>query len=745
MKATSKHRGHAGKFGRVTTPLVLALGISGGTASAQQIDPPKAAEKPAGETKEKAAPEAAAEDPVEFNNWITFGLGHYWVSGDEAQFQYRRQQPASTFGGIEDLHMESPLGKKGLFQLDGRAIVDNNDYLFKVGISDPDKGFVRVGYREFRTWYDRSGGYSKGSNAWVTLNNEEMHVDRGEAWIETGLTLPDFPVFTLKYSYEFREGKKDSTSWGDYNIRYPLAGTAITRGIAPSFWDIDERRHTVQTDVTHDIGKTDFGVGLRYEVSDNENSRNMHRRPGELPPVYAAPGSDRYLTQKEGVRTDILSARAFSTTRFSDMVLFSMGYSFTTLDTDLSGSRIYGPSYDPVYDPAFTRRQARDEGFLDLEGGSRINQHVANLNLMYNPREYLAIIPSVRIEEQSQTGLTDFSETTVGTGAGLPTVTDDIVNTKKREFIDLTEALEARFTGIKKWSLYARGEWLQGQGDLSEREREAPSGPVDLFRQTDVERFNQKYVLGANWYPLNKLNFAGQYYYKIRQNDYDHNVDSTVYTPATTADFYPAFIRQQDFDTHDVNFRVTWRALNSLTLVSRYDYQVSSIETQGGTNNTGVGLRKIQSAEMVSHIFSESVSWTPLARLFLQGNVTYVWDATDTPADNIGGTAQGVVQTMRNDFWNASALVGFVVNDATDLQTQYSYYRADNYQDNSAFSQPFGAGAEEHAITATLIHRFSASLLGKLTYGYFCNNDQTYGGHNEYTAHMVYSSLQYRF
>lgn len=744
MKTTVKQREHTGTFGRVVAPMALVLGISGGVTSAQQSDTPKAADKPAGETKEKAAPEMAVEEPGEFNNWITFGLGHYWVDGDKAQFQYRRQQPAATFGGIEDFHMESPLGKKGLFQIDGRGIFDNNDYLFKVGISDPDKGFVRVGYREFRSWYDQSGGYSKGSNAWVTLNNEELHVDRGEAWMETGLTLPDFPVITLKYSYEFRDGKKDSTVWGDYNIRYPLAGTAITRGIAPSFWDIDERRHIVQGDAKHGIGKTDVGIGLRYEVSDNDNSRNEHRRPGELPPAYT-PGSDRYVTQKEGVQTDLLSAHAFSETRFNDKVLFTSGYSFTTMDTDISGSRIYGANYDPVYDVNFSRRQARDEGFLDLEGGSRVNQHVANLNLMYNPREYLAIIPSVRIEEQSQTGVTDFTETTVGAGAGLPTTTDDIINRQKREFIDLTEALEARFTGIKKWSLYARAEWLQGQGDMQEREREAASGSTNLFRQTDSERFTQKYSVGANWYPHRKVNFAGQYYYKLRQNDYDHNTDSTVYTPLTTADLYPAFIRQQDFDTHDVNFRVTWRALNSVTLVSRYDLQLSGIETQGSTNNTGVGLSKIQSAEMVSHIFSESVSWTPLARLFLQGNITYVFDTTDTPANNINGAALGVVQTSRNDYWNASALVGFVVNDATDLQMQYSYYRADNYVDNSAYSQPFGAGAEEHGVTATLIHRFSKNLLGKATYGFFCNNDQTYGGHNEYTAHMVYSSLQYRF
>jgi hypothetical protein len=32
-----------------------------------------------------------------------------------------------------------------------------------------------------------------------------------------------------------------------------------------------------------------------------------------------------------------------------------------------------------------------------------------------------------------------------------------------------------------------------------------------------------------------------------------------------------------------------------------------------------------------------------------------------------------------------------------------------------------------------------------MTYGFFANHDQLYGGHNDYTAHLVYSSLQLRF
>src|SRR5204863_5310293 len=176
-------------------------------------------------------------------------------------------------------------------------------------------------------------------------------------------------------------------------------------------------------------------------------------------------------------------------------------------------------------------------------------------------------------------------------------------------YLDVTESLEARYTGIRNWTFYTRGEWLEGQGDLkesqgqSEPENAAPS----IMRKTDDSRFTQKYVIGANWYPLQRLNLAGQYYYITRENDYDHDVDSNFYhPPASTNDLYPAFIRNLDFATHDMNFRVSWHPLSSLTLVSRYDFQISTVDMRGDTNTAGVELSKIQSAEMYSHIFSES-------------------------------------------------------------------------------------------------------------------------------------------
>ncbi len=722
--------------------LAAVLLLACGQLRAQPAPAPATtpAASPAAKPDEKK-PAAEEADQPEYNNSVTFGFGQFFLRGDQNRFQYQKQLPAGAFGGIEEFHFERPFDQKGLLQLDGRGIFDNHDYSLKLDVKHPDKGFLRAGYEEFRTWYDNTGGFNSQSNRWVLPLNSGLHIDRGEAFLEMGLTVPDWPLLTLSYRYQFRNGQKDSTIWGDTVVR---PGANGTRGIVPTFLGVDEKRHMIAGDAKHTLGRTELGLGLRYDILDQDNTRNIRRTPGAA--------SDRYVTQRDTVHSDMFNVHASTETRFNDRWLFTTGYSYTRLDTDVGGSRIFGASYDPIYDPSFARRQQRDEGFFGLAGGTLVNQYVLNLNLLYNPTKNWSLLPSIRVEKQDQIGNVSFTETAVQGGPGFLTRLDALNNVRNRSFLDVSESLEARYAGVTNWAFYVRGEWLQGEGNLEETERDA--GTINLRRNTDNERRVQKYVAGANWYPLRKLSLAGQYYYKIRANTFNHLEDTTRFAkgPAGTniSDFYPAFIRVQEFDTHDVNFRLTWRPFNSVTLVSRYDFQLSTIDSQGDTATNGVSLAKIQSSEMTSHIFSESISWTPLARLFTQVSVSYAIDKTATPANNIsvanaGNPAGVLVLPARNNYWNLTALAGYALSDKSDVQAAYSFYRSNNYVDNSAVSQPYGAAGEQHGITVTYSHRLSKNLLWKLRYGYYDNRDQTSGNFDNYQAQLVYTSLQYLF
>jgi hypothetical protein len=248
--------------------------------------------------------------------------------------------------------------------------------------------------------------------------------------------------------------------------------------------------------------------------------------------------------------------------------------------------------------------------------------------------------------------------------------------------------------------------------------------------------------VGANWYPCRFANFSVSYYHKIRREDYEHTQDTT---PNRAGNAYPAFILEHDFDTDDVNFRVTLRPRNNLTLVTRYDFQLSTVDMRGDrTNLLGMPIEKVESGEITSHIISQSISWTPFARLYLQASGSYVIDETDTPVANWLGTNNLVLNSL-NNYWNASLTAGYALSDKTDLQGQYFYYRADNYEDNSLVSMPYGVDAEEHGVVAAVIHRLTNRIRLTLKYGFFRNREATFGGNNDYDAHLVYSSLQYRF
>jgi hypothetical protein len=58
---------------------------------------------------------------------------------------------------------------------------------------------------------------------------------------------------------------------------------------------------------------------------------------------------------------------------------------------------------------------------------------------------------------------------------------------------------------------------------------------------------------------------------------------------------------------------------------------------------------------------------------------------------------------------------------------------------------PYGAGGEEYGITATLTRRISEHLRVSLKYGFSHYNDLAFGGNQDFTSQLIYTSLQYRF
>lgn len=689
-----------------------------------------------------AADAAKDKEAESYKNWVDFGVGGVMGSGNDASLQSRQYQRKGVYGGIEDMHFEAQPDKKTTVSVDGRALADLRDYKVRLEAVRQDLGYFRAGYKSYDTWYNDAGGILPSVNNFIGVNrNDALRLERGEVFVEAGLNLKDLPVLSLRYTYQWRDGLKDSTAWGQVVPTAPFS-PFVGRGVAPSFYDIDEHRHIVEADLKHTIGIATLGAGLRYEASDLKNSRNM--RGLDQGGFTAAPNDNVFVTQKDKTQTDLWHTHAFVLLPLNEQVFLSGSYAYSSLDNTIGGSRVMGADFDPVYNATFVGGNPFfPYGFLDLSGGSVAKEHAMNLNLMYKPSESFSITPSIAYKHVGIDSQSSYDLTGTGLAPFGPAINAYSAQSG-RNYYDFDGRLEARYTGISNIVLYARGEWTYGSGDLREVARNIASisggtipSPVDLsdFSIND-DRLYQKYVAGVNWYACHAVSFDVQGYHKVRSTSYSYNNQAPTGA-------YPGFFKNENTITDDANIRITLRPLGNVTVVSRYDLQYSTIQ---GTPYTGAFAdSEYETGKITTHVFSESITWVPFSRLYLQAVGSYVDSLTDTTANNFSSA----VLDARNNYWTITGTAGLVLDNKTDLTASYLYYRANNFQSyadalGNSFV-PYGADAREHGVNVGLTRQIKSNILWNVRYGFYAYRDAMTGGWNNYDAHVVSSTLTYRF
>jgi hypothetical protein len=660
-------------------------------------------------------------------NYIDISFGHVIQEGDRPGFQKALQLKKDGYGGIEDLHYTGSLNDTTTYLLEGHALAGNQDYLFDLTFTKEDIGHLKFGYERFRVYYDGTGGYLPSRLFKMSLYDEELHIDRGHLWLEAAYRAEDKPHFTLRYDYFTRKGTKDSTSWGDTGL---AVSASATRGLLPSFWKIDEKRHQLTADLGQTKDAATWALAVRGDKGEYTNARNERRRANET-------GLDRKLTHKEGQDYDLFQIRGSYENRIHEKLMVSTAVARTTIDTTLSGSRIYGQDYDPLYDAAYLNRQFRDEGFFGLHGESEMRQTVGTISARYQPKEHLVIVPAFRFESIDWSNFVDFEETNV-TAARVSTL-EEVEGDSEKDWKVVSESLEARYTGLKNVSLNLKGEWTKSDGNLTEERILEPGTShqaISIDRDTDFERATQKYAATANWYARPGTTVAVQYYYKTRANDFRSTRDNTV----STSDRYPAYIANQDFETSDFNIRLSTKLGSRLRSVTRYDYQKTTITTQD------IGLAFDESANMTSHIIAEAITWTPQDRWYLQGSVNVVWDNLRTPAAKVTGAAADLVKNSDANYTYFSLGSGYALDEASDLYVDYTVSNSrDSFVDNSTRTVAYGSDYTTQLASVTWTRRLDRNIALTFKYAYAKNEDVPNGGYADYEAHLFYGKMQYRF
>jgi hypothetical protein len=693
---------------------VLATGclLAAPQAQAQNpASPPPSNQSTNAPAKPVELAKASDTGDTELNNWVETGLGGNMVSGSKAAYQQQTGLPTGAFGGITSFHYEQPVDKTGEFSLDGRGMFDNHDYSLKLQLSKPDTGYFRVGYNEFREYYDAAGGYFPTSTGGLSFPNTGYYVDRSDFFVEAGITKPDWPMVKFRYDHMTRDGDADSTSYG--TTLQPGGSSQIK--ITPAYLGMNDTRDIFAFDVSRPFGSTTVGVGVTGELDHNKDSYNVLMEP--------TAGASHTLTQALDTTAGMVSAHTSTDTKLADNLRFTTGYSFSSLNSDITGA-----GYDtPI--PGTT--SATDSGrYQNLVGALDIKEYVANMSLLYTPWEDFSIVPAIRFQTQNQTAnATDNPINTSGVVYPLNYGTSDTGET------DVLQSLDLRYTGVTNWAFYARTEFAENQGTINQWS-DTPASVLltsyaPTYANTDWSEVVQKYTIGANWYPLRHLNFGFQYYHKVDGNRYD-------YIDSSSAAQYPSFLGVQNFYVDDFNFRANWRICPQLSIVTRYDFELASVETQP------FGLPKIDSGDETKHMISETLSWTPLNRMYVQVGVNYVLDHTITPAQ-YDTAVSGIILESRNNYYTGNCTVGYALDKKTDLAASYSYYRSDDYMDTAPAGLPLGAGGRETNISATLRRQINQRWSASVRYAFADYNDQLFGGVLNFKANSVLATLRFRF
>ena len=671
----------------------------------------------AGEPELEPAAVAPEEEPLA--NWVDFTVGGFITSGNDAAFQRRTGNNGDFYGGLRSFYYEK-IEDDATFVADGHALFGLDDYEVNLSYEKDDLGYIKAGYREFRTWYDGSGGYYPGNTTppgWIdpiTDYNDELHLDRGEVWMEAGLRMENLPEITFGYSHRWRDGKKDSTMWG---ISEGVNGLADGYAVLPGYYDIDETRDTFTLDVDYTLGNTDLGLGLRYEMADNDNTRNLLE------------DDEVGIEHTEKYSYDLFGASMTSTSRLNDRMMLNFGYMYTNLNTDIGGSRL------------FDDELSGSHSYSDMGGGAEFQQNVINGNFWWNPNDCLVIVPSVRAEWQDSSG---YSRGDLD--GELGNSYEDRMFSNDTDVTETTEALEIRYSGLENVLLYASAEWMQSDEDLDLKvmQQDPANLTRESWRKADISTDAEKYTAGANWYPLRGLSVSAQYYYKSLDQDFDNRLGGDY-------DSLDAELYRHSYETNDANIRVTWRARPNLTFVTRYDYLQTDYENRAyydGYNLDNV-TSNIESAEITRNVFTESVTWNVNEQFYVQGSFSWINSKTDTPAaDGPNDVPEDFIPNWDNDYFCATINAGYAIDAKTDITATYSYYGSEGYQGVSN-AMSYGLNTKEQVVSLTLNRLINANMACYLSYGFITSNtdpspDQS-GGYNDFDAHIISTGLQVRF
>ena len=638
------------------------------------------------------------------------------VQGNKAKFREVEGLKEGFGGGIENFSIHEQIGPDKSFSAEGRALFPDDDFQIKLLLQKSDVGFVRAGFEQWRRYYDDTGGFYQPFGVSSFDLGRDLHLDIGRAWIDFGLTLPDWPQVIAGYEYQFKDGTKSTLEWGAVNLK----------NIYPASENIHEQVHILKFDVAHEFHAWRLEDSARVEFYDNRTRHDdvLSYTPGATIPA---------LVQTSYGATHVQGMNAIRVERqLKEWWLVTGGYIYSGLDADASIDQISAGATDTT---------------STFWSGNQISlkrdTHAFSLGSLLRPADWLSASAGVQGEWTHEEG---FGRVNLDSGDPYVPGTFSLYPATLQSDLDqqrASESLSLRFTAIPYTVLFAEGRF--DQECIGQAEQDMPDAGFkpdpekgDFLRDTDYSNEQRNWRAGFNTSPWRWVALEAHYRNRFSSSDYDHQVDLFRGPESGILEAnpgYSAFIRQRKIQSDEVHAKLVLRLANWLRTTLTYqwlttDYSVTTDPVPNGTRPEGLAAGNHD-----SHVFGLGLNVAPFQRLSCSGNLTYSDSRTTTAP--IGSSA---IVPYEGNLYTAVASATYALNPATDLRCAYSFSRSD-YGQNNFDGVPLGLTYTRHALMAGISRRLTSYLTSTFRYSFYRYSEPSSGGLNDYTAHGIFGTL----
>jgi hypothetical protein len=637
------------------------------------------------------------------HGFVSFTLGGTSVSGDSHKYQELNWQKAGLAGG-GDFQLYQQATPDTLWVLNGHILP--GDYEIDLNVDQNEFGFVHSGFRQYRKYYDDTGGYEPSLISPAPALGENLYLDIGKAWVDVGLTRPDWPQIVLGYEYDYRRGNEASTEWGSIGT-----STATARNISPSSENINEGVNIIKFNIKDDIegvSVVDDFRGEFYRLTTGTSNTIF-----SLTPQIVNNGT----TYFEGANTLRLEKK------FSDWFFGSAGYLFSKLNSDDTFSMDEPSALATVSLPKIT---------LERES------NVGNLNGLLGPFDGLVISSGIQAEWDHEDGAGGGSQVLEIPPPPFTDVITPFVVSSSYGDVSLQENVSLRYSKIPYTGVYAEAK--TEQEDLDQYDQFSAPVPNLLnkavfYQHTSFASQQYDVRTGFDTSPWQTVSFGADYHFYEDYSTYD---GAPLVQPIVTA--YPTFLLSRELITDEAEAKLVLQPTAQFKTTLSYRYQITDygLDTRSYPGVSPGG--QLTAADEYSHIFSINTTLTPITRLFLSTLVSYEYSSLRSFANN-----SPTVEPYAGHIITVLADATFVAGEKTDLFAGYFFSEANYRQNNFAAGLPLGIVYQQHNVQVGLTHRFNQDISARLQYRYSLYDEPSNGGATNFHANSFFGMLTWRF